>query len=301
MTEYTNKSLGDLKVLLAWLAMVGLMGVSIVFGRNLEPWIWMWVIGVAMFTGFKLLSVSKLSSNGLHFKSWKVVTYFIAWPGMDVRAFRHEQLIIRRQTFLRWLQALMVVLLGIGLLIGASVLANSGEKLFAPWIGFAGLLAFMHFGLFQVVAFVWHQIGVNVRPIMKSPFLATSLADFWGLRWNMAFRDIAHQFVFKPLIPIVGVGSASFVTFLFSGVIHDLMISVPAQGGYGLPTLYFALQGIGVSVTRHFKLDRGVKGRLMMFLFTVSPVALLFHQPFMLNVMVPMLNEIYQLVFIMLG
>jgi hypothetical protein len=93
----------------------------------------------------------------------------------------------------------------------------------------------------------------------------------------------------------LGAAGATLAAFLFSGVIHDLVISVPAGGGYGLPTAYFLLQGVGLlaersSVGERLKLRRGLRGRLFCAVVTVGPLGLLFHPPFVREIILPMLR-----------
>ncbi len=82
------------------------------------------------------------------------------------------------------------------------------------------------------------------------------------------------------------------VVFVVSGVIHDLVISIPAGGGWGGPTLYFMIQGVGLLFERsHFGkrlgLGKGITGRVFCGLCTVGPVCLLFHEPFVRHVTEP--------------
>ena len=112
----------------------------------------------------------------------------------------------------------------------------------------AGLVLLLHFGTFQIVALMWQAAGVNAKPIMSAPLRATSLAEFWGKRWNLGFRQLGYELIFRPLHRVLGVELAGLLVFLVSGLIHDLVISVPARGGYGLPTGYFLLQGAGITI-----------------------------------------------------
>ena len=59
---------------------------------------------------------------------------------------------------------------------------------------------------------------------------------------------------------------------------------MPAGGGYGLPTLYFALQGAGVLLER----KRGMSGRLWALGWVLGPSPLLFHPWFIEALIVPL-------------
>ncbi len=87
---------------------------------------------------------------------------------------------------------------------------------------------------------------------------------------------------------------------MVSGLIHDLVISLPARGGYGLPTLYFLLQGAGVSVERsrfgkRLGLGHGLRGWCFMLLFLTVAALALFHPWFVERVILPFMRAIHAL------
>ncbi|MEK6248981.1 MAG: membrane bound O-acyl transferase family-domain-containing protein, partial [Planctomycetales bacterium] len=128
-----------------------------------------------------------------------------------------------------------------------------------------------------------------------SPIQAASLSDFWGKRWNLAFRDLAYRHVFRPVTRRLGVAGATMAVFLVSGVVHDAVISIPAAAGFGLPTLYFVIQGAGVLFERsrfgkRIGISKGKTGRVFCAAIILGPVLLLFHRPFVERVIVPMLT-----------
>jgi hypothetical protein len=129
------------------------------------------------------------------------------------------------------------------------------------------------------------------------PRWALMLADFWGRRRNTAFHELAARFAFKPLQPALGVTGATLLVFLASGLIHELVISVPAHGGYGLPTMYFLIQGAGVAgertqLGRRLGFGRGWRGWLFTALVTAGPAFWLFPPPFVHHVILPILAVI---------
>src|SRR6185503_14268953 len=129
------------------------------------------------------------------------------------------------------------------------------------------------------------------------PVAATSVGEFWGKRWNTNFNDLAHEFIFRTLYRRISALWATMLVFLISGLVHELVLSVPARGGYGLPTIYFLVQGLGM-IGEHTKpgrragLGRGLPGWAFAVLVTAGPAFWLLHPPFIHNVILPMLQAI---------
>jgi D-alanyl-lipoteichoic acid acyltransferase DltB (MBOAT superfamily) len=130
---------------------------------------------------------------------------------------------------------------------------------------------------------------------MLSPLTSVSLGEFWGRRWNTAFRDLTHRYLFRPLTARLGARGAVFAGFAFSGVVHDAVISLPAGGGYGGPTVFFMLQALGIFAERsragrRIGLGKGRRGWLFTMLVLISPAPLLFHPPFVERIVVPFMQ-----------
>jgi alginate O-acetyltransferase complex protein AlgI len=84
-----------------------------------------------------------------------------------------------------------------------------------------------------------------------------------------------------------------------SGLLHEVVISLPVRAGFGLPTLYFALPHVGVAIERsrvgrRWKLHQGFRGWLFVILFTAGPLYWLFHPAFVRGVIVPFLTFLNQ-------
>jgi hypothetical protein len=132
---------------------------------------------------------------------------------------------------------------------------------------------------------------------MQAPAAATSLGRFWGGRWNAAFSNLMQAHFFIPWARRIGARWAVLAVFFLSGLLHELVISVPARGGYGGPTAYFLIQAIGLTIERsrtgrQVGLGRGLRGWCFVALVTIGPVFWLFHTAFIRNVILPMLQVI---------
>jgi alginate O-acetyltransferase complex protein AlgI len=157
----------------------------------------------------------------------------------------------------------------------------------------AGMVLILHFGLFALVSLGWRALRVDAAPIMDAPLRSTSVAEFWGRRWNAAFNDLALGVVFRPMARRIGPAGATLSAFVVSGLIHEIVISLPAGAGYGLPTAYFLLQGTAVLIQRKTAALRGaISGWMFTMIVVAAPVFWLFHPPFVARVIVPFLQAI---------
>jgi hypothetical protein len=218
-----------------------------------------------------------------------------AWTGMDAEAFFGKSSHAEKPRWSQWVWAIAQTAVGLGVLLGVAPQFVETRPLIAGWLAMTGVVSILHFGVSQLLSLAWRSAGVNARHIMHKPLFARSLADFWGRRWNLAFRDLAHQFVFRPLAPSIGSGGTMLGVFAVSGVIHDVVISYAAKGGWGWPTLYFLIQGAALLVERsrigrRFGLGEGIIGWLFTAAVVVGPVGMLFHTPFVIRVVLPMVQ-----------
>ena len=276
----------------AWLPLVILPLVVGWTARPLPGWIYMWLLAGSVFAGCKWLVLADAVRRGVCGSVGPRMEFLLGWPGMDAVTFLSD-VVPSRAPGSEWFMA--VGKLCTGLLLYFVVARRAGGELSQGWIGMIGIIFILHFGGFHLLALAWRSCGVPAQPIMRNPVSATSLGEFWGRRWNVAFNDIAERFVFRPLVRRVGAAWANLAAFGFSGLLHDLVISVPARGGYGLPTLYFLLQGCGVlfersGTGRRLGLRRGWRGWIFTMVVTAGPAFWLFHPAFVRHIIVPMMK-----------
>jgi hypothetical protein len=279
----------------AWMPLIILTSAAILLVNALQPWVFMWAICFALFFGCKWLTWWQGRRPGV--PVWRNLAYLFAWPGMDAREFLDAGRRAPRPQIFSWLVAILRTLFGVWLLWGLTPVVPASLFLLKGWTGMTGVIFILHFGTFDLLALAWQRLGVTARPLMNSPILSKSLGEFWGHRWNTAFNKIAHDLVFRPLHRRMGAAAATMMTFLASGLVHDLILSVPARAGYGLPTAYFLLQGAGLLLERSrlgkrfISLHEGF-GRLFTVALTVLPAFWLFNPPFIRNVILLMLQAI---------
>jgi hypothetical protein len=229
------------------------------------------------------------------FTTLKIATWLIAgfnygtdnllyaglWAGMNPTEFQSKNK--SKPSFASGIISFMI-----GLILSIVALKQEQETIRATMI-LVSMFFLFHFGLLELNARLWQYLGRNVKPLMNAPWKSKSLSEFWGKRWNMAFRDAAHLLIFNPLKKKTGPKTALLTVFLFSGLVHEAVISVPAAAGYGGPMLYFLLQFTGITIQKKW---HSFSNTLTTWLILLLPIPLLFHQPFLHNVFLPLSNKI---------
>lgn len=278
-----------------WLPLPMLTITAAAFGKQLPPWLYMWLLAFALFVGCKWLCFRRALAHGANPSPSRKLGFLFGWIGMDAREFFEKPAPTIKPQVGEFAFAIFKILLGAIFLWIITPRALPIHPLLAGWTGMIGLIFLLHFGFFHLLSLAWRAAGVNAPPLMRAPLLSNSLSEFWGKRWNTAFHHLVAKFLFRPAHREFGVPAATMLVFLASGLLHDLVISVPARGGYGLPTLYFLLQGTGVLFEhtrfgRRLGINHGLRGWFFTVLLTAGPAFFLFHPPFIHNVILPFLK-----------
>lgn len=138
-------------------------------------------------------------------------------------------------------------------------------------------------------------LGLGTEPQFNQPYLATSLQDFWGRRWNLMVTSILRPTVYNPIrrssTPIVGrkwsLVPAVLATFLVSGLMHEVIYYYQSRASPTWEvTWFFVLHGVclvaEIAVKKAFngrrQLPRVVSGPLTIGFVAITGAWLFFPQ-----------------------
>lgn len=158
------------------------------------------------------------------------------------------------------------------------------------------LLVDILFAVSNVV--VW--LGLEVEPPSDEPYLATSLQDFWGRRWNLTVTNTLRHTIHKPVwaatVGVLGRQWAQIAgvlsTFLVSGLMHELLLYYVTRGARPTweMTGFFVLHGVCIAVELGVKRAFPARWRLHSAIlrpltvgFVVATSFLLFFPPLIRN------------------
>jgi alginate O-acetyltransferase complex protein AlgI len=241
--------------------------------------------------GAVLLTYSKSEIRRISMGAYTAL--MTVWPGMDIRGFASRRPDMDQASlpkrFNRGLVNMLVA--ATGLLLLASYLPALSPKA-ATWFGLVGLLLLVHFGVSELMTVSFRLCGYRVSPLFENPLQSQSINEFWTQRWNRPFADMNRRLFLKPLINRLGRHGGVAAVFLISGVLHELAISYPAGAGWGGPFIYFMIQAGMALLEESYRF----KGRLLTWLIVLGPFPLLFHEPFRLAFIYPLLALLHALV-----
>lgn len=292
---------------LRWLAPSLIVIAAIALTHDRAGWPQMWATAFGIYFACKCWVLMVATSNGIRFSIFGIAAFIFAWAGMDPKPFAiaiAQSSAAKRVEPISWREGLAKLLAGVALLLISPIIARQFGEYIAMWLCVSAYCLILHFGLLHIIGHAWQRANRPVEAIMHQPARSTSLADFWSRRWNRAFRDVSNALVVRPTRRLLGPAGAVGLVFVASGLVHELLMSWPARGGWGMPTAYFTLQGLGLFIERsrlgqHLGLTARRDGanvywrpRIWTAFVVIAPLPLLVHQPFVDNVVIPFFKAI---------
>lgn len=284
------------RLLLAWLVLVGGLVTCWAMKLVLAERTWLITLAVGWTVTGKTASLLCLAPADRRRLSWLRVVAFLIFPGLQPRLFLPECKPTKddvRPTFLGLLiNAVTGVIFAFAI---PALLPESTPLLVRVWSGLIGWAFLSLFVRFDVAVMIFRGLGFGVERFWHCPIASTSVAEFWGVRWNRLVSGFLREVVFLPLARRAGATAAMAVVFFYSGLYHETF-SFIAGGGYGLPMLYFLLQGAGVWIEgrrgfRRLLLRRPWLGRAWTFAVVVGPVALIINPWVVEGMVIPLLRR----------
>jgi len=255
-----------------------------------EPWHYMCLLASGMYFFCKWISFAYYpQASAVRFPA----LYLFGWVGMDPSPFKARQQKKDNSQKKVLLSALANLAFGL-LIFRISLYLPSQLWLLQAWLICIGIVMVLHFGSFKALAWLLRCNGFTVEAIMKCPLAAKTAGEFWGGRWNLAFNQLVYPFIFSPCRKRFGPKCAVLCTFFLSGLIHELVISLPAAAGWGLPTVYFLIQGLTMLFEKSglYQKMNSFFQRVLSLSLIALPAIILFHPPFMKNIIIPFAHAV---------
>ena len=255
------------------------------------------IIGALLYGMKAVVSVEVQAHGARPLSIGRWLGFAALWPGMRPGPFAR-----RAQAPLPGAGQLLLggsarLLTGLALVVGARLCwALTSSRLLATPPLLIGISLIVHFGAFDILTAAWRWRGVDCQRLFRAPLRSTNLREFWGRRWNLAFSEMTAIAIYQPLVRIGGRRPALAASFLGSGLLHELAISVPVRAGYGLPLAYFMIHGVLMTVeARLAKANRPIDrvpwiGRVWTLTWLLVPLPILFHRPFLAGVVWPLIG-----------
>jgi hypothetical protein len=281
--------------LFAWVIAVVTVLAATLFTSDQAPLVRMLIIVFLQLLSMKIVVAVESYSGENRLKAFQWIAFALGWFGMRPALF--EKLPSRSLPFVQLvIKGVSRIVIGFLLLYQSTVLEQyTGlARFFLPQLFLlVGLSLILHFGILNLSTAVWRAFGVNASELFRSPYRSTSLKEFWGKRWNIAFSEMTALVAYRPLRTKIGVENAMIVSFLLSGLLHEIAISLPVRAGYGLPMIYFGIHAVAMQLeAKSPVIQKIVRHKFLSHVWVMTllvlPMPLLFHPAFMQHVLIPL-------------
>jgi len=177
---------------------------------------------------------------------WRFSIWFVVPPRTHWESEASARRALQLVGLLRWSRAALKAVLLFGL-----IYLDLRHRWYWPLRAWAAAfeIYFMVSALSDFVTGATSLFGFSTQEVFRSPFLARSVADFWGRRWNLFVSDFFRRRLFLPLAKGNHVYRGAFAVFFVSGLAHEYFVFVCVNRTGFLPgymMAFFLLQGLAV-------------------------------------------------------
>lgn len=282
--------------LCGWAIALGFIA-SIFFFVEASPLVLMFLYITSTFWSLKIVVANnqrKTTSNTLTFAQWCLFCY--GWFGMNPNAFKTFPSAALNDFSFHIKKGISRIIFGIVLINFAKwfftkIVQNHQFEYLEYTCYLVGLSLILHFGLLNISTGLLRSKGINVSVLFNNPLKSKTLHEFWSRRWNVAFVELTTIAVLRPIKKRFSPNFAVGASYVFSGLLHELAISLPVRSGYGKPFFYFILQAVLILfIEKHLiKPTTNATKRLLWLLACLFlPIFILFHRQFILHIVLPL-------------
>jgi alginate O-acetyltransferase complex protein AlgI len=284
-----------LRRILGWIFAIATAFVAVKISGQESPVVRMLIIVFLQLLSMKVLVAVESYANGNRLNFFQWIAFAVGWFGMKPTLFEvlpSSSLLYQKLV----LKALIRIFLGF-ILLYLSAVAGRFELLTSVFLAqlllVAGISFILHFGILNLSTAWWRAFGVNAQELFKQPYRSNSLKEFWGKRWNIAFSEMTQLIAYRPLKTRLSADHATMCSFLFSGILHEVAISLPVRGGYGFPMMYFGIHAIAMQMEARSPIIKRIiqhrhLSRVWVIALLILPMPLLFHEKFIDEVLIPL-------------
>lgn len=270
-------------VWVSWLFPITSVLIIHFFLLNEPPGFRMVALILALLTGMKVVMASNYAALEFTFPKWFL--YCFTWVGMNTQIFfkyraTPDYSLLTRGVLYLVIGSSLLLLIRFGL--HPTSIPVGVQYYGLSLIILVALSQILHFGLLNISAWLLQVIKYPAYSLFRSPLQSESLRDFWGKRWNLAFTEMTSVAVYRPLSKKWTTTQALLASFIFSGLLHEVALSLPVNTGYGFPLLYFAIQLMLIVIEE--KAFKKKPGKAWVILGLILPLPILFHPAIMKGV-----------------
>jgi len=238
---------------------------------------------LVLLTGMKVIMATNYPALEFTFPKWFL--YCFTWVGMNPQIFfkyraTPDYSLLTRGVIYLAIGASLLLFIRFGL--HPTSIPEGIQYYGLSLVILVALSQILHFGLLNISAWLLQVVKYPAYSLFRSPLQSESLRDFWGKRWNLAFTEMTSVAVYRPLSKKWTTTQALLASFIFSGLLHEVALSLPFNTGYGFPLLYFAIQLMLIAIEE--KIFERKPGKAWVILGLILPLPILFHPAIMKGV-----------------